>query len=66
MNSAEKAKSLLASSKVNLSKISRKLNIPLGTLQAYKHNPDKLKSAKWYQVEILAKLYNAMNKQGLL
>ena len=66
MNSAEKAEALLANSKVNLSKISRKLNMPLGTLQTYKHNPDKLKSAKWYQVEILAKLYDVMHKQGLL
>lgn len=66
MNSVEKAKALLANSKVNLSKISRKLDMPLGTLQVYKHNPDKLKSAKWYQVEILAKLYNAMHKQDLL
>lgn len=57
---------MLISSKVNLSKISRKLDMPLGTLQVYKHNPDKLKSAKWYQVEILAKLYDVMNKQGLL
>lgn len=66
MNSVEKAEALLANSKVNLSKISRKLDMPLGTLQVYKHHPDKLKSAKWYQVEILAKLYNAMDKQGLL
>lgn len=66
MNSAEKAKSLLTSSKVNLSKISRKLDMPLGTLQVYKHNPDKLKSAKWYQVEILAKLYDAMNNKDML
>lgn len=66
MNSLEKAKALLTSKKVNLSKISRKLDMPLGTLQVYKHHPDKLKSAKWYQVEILAKLYDVMHKQGLL
>lgn len=66
MNEAEKAKALLTSKKINLSRISRKLDLPLVTLQRYRHNPKDLELAMWKRVHMFARLYDVMHKQGLL
>lgn len=64
MNECEKAKAVIVDRNNRLPRVSKALNIPLDTLKAYRHSPDKLRTAAWERVHKLAKLYDDKNQKG--
>ncbi len=61
MNELEKAKLYICDRNNRLTETSKRLNIPLPTLNMYRHSPDKLRTTAWERVHKLAKLYDAKN-----
>lgn len=59
MNDFEKAKSYVCDRNNRLADISKKSGIPVPTLNSYRANPEKLKTAAWERVYKLAIAYDA-------
>lgn len=64
MNELEKSKLYICDRNNRLTETSKRLNIPLPTLNMYRHNPDKLRTAAWERVHKLAKLYDEKKQKG--
>lgn len=58
MNDFEKAKAFICDKNNSLTVMSEQLNIPLPTLKSYRGNPQKLKTAAWERVYMLAGEYD--------
>ncbi|VTX52601.1 hypothetical protein [Limosilactobacillus oris] len=59
MNELEKAKAFIVDKNNSLTEVSKKVGIPLPTLKAYRSEPDKLRTAAWNRVHMLAGEYDA-------
>lgn len=59
MNEYEKAKAFISDKNNSLGKLSQQINIPLPTLNSYREHPEKLKTAAWWRVYVLAGKYDA-------
>ena len=55
----EKAQAFVSDRNNKLTKTSEKLGIPVRTLKEYRAHPEKLRTASWERVAILAHLYDA-------
>lgn len=58
MNEFEKASAFICDKNNSLPEVSKKLGIALPTLKNYRGNPEKLKTAAWERVHILAQEYD--------
>lgn len=59
MNEFEKAKAFIVDKNNSLTEVSKRADIPLPTLKAYRSEPDKLRTAAWERVHRLAGEYDA-------
>lgn len=62
MDEFEKAKAFIVNKNNSLSEASRQIGIPLPTLSSYRQNPEKLKTAAWFRVHILAGLLDKLQR----
>lgn len=58
----EKAKAFIVDKNNSLTETSKNLNMPLSTLKAYRAEPDKLKTAAWKRVHLLAGEYDVKHQ----
>lgn len=59
MNEFEKAKAYITDKNNSLPETSKLLSIALPTLKAYRHDPEKMRTASWENVHKIAGLYHA-------